>query len=150
MKALKGGEENAATVPLDDDGVPMLTADPSALQDVTEQRQQEECIRHMARHDALTQLPNRVQFLDDMASAEAAIAKAPDLLIVLAADGPARAFDPRAAAEAVADAINKRFLDQAPLIAAAELSRLAPGVTLDEVKAKTGAEFQVAETATAG
>ena len=29
------------------------------------------------------------------------------------------------------------------------LLELAPGVTLDEVKAKTGAEFQVAETATA-
>jgi diguanylate cyclase (GGDEF)-like protein len=42
-------------------------------EDVTEQRQQEERIRHMARHDALTQLPNRVQFLDDMAAAEAAI-----------------------------------------------------------------------------
>ena len=34
--SLKGGEENAAPVPLDEDGVPMLTADPSALQDVTE------------------------------------------------------------------------------------------------------------------
>jgi phospholipid/cholesterol/gamma-HCH transport system substrate-binding protein len=34
--SLKGGEENAAAVPLDEDGVPMLTADPSALQDVTE------------------------------------------------------------------------------------------------------------------
>ena len=42
-------------------------------EDVTEQRQQEERIRHMARHDALTQLPNRVQFLEEMASAEAAI-----------------------------------------------------------------------------
>ena len=34
--SLKGGEENAPAVPLDEDGVPMLTADPSALQDVTE------------------------------------------------------------------------------------------------------------------
>lgn len=34
--SLKGGEENAAPVPLDEDGVPMLTADPAALQDVTE------------------------------------------------------------------------------------------------------------------
>ena len=34
--SLKGGEENALAVPLDEDGVPMLTADPSALQDVTE------------------------------------------------------------------------------------------------------------------
>jgi phospholipid/cholesterol/gamma-HCH transport system substrate-binding protein len=34
--SLKGGEETAPTVPLDEDGVPVLTADPSALQDVTE------------------------------------------------------------------------------------------------------------------
>src|SRR5215470_885051 len=34
--SLKGGEENALPVPLDEDGVPVLTADPNALQDVTE------------------------------------------------------------------------------------------------------------------
>src|SRR5215216_2383051 len=34
--SLKGGEEAAPGVPLDEDGVPVLTADPSALQDVTE------------------------------------------------------------------------------------------------------------------
>src|SRR4051794_10775363 len=34
--SLKGGEEAAAPVPLDEDGVPFLTADPNALQDVTE------------------------------------------------------------------------------------------------------------------
>jgi phospholipid/cholesterol/gamma-HCH transport system substrate-binding protein len=34
--SLKGGEEAAPPVPLDEDGVPMLTADPNALQDVTE------------------------------------------------------------------------------------------------------------------
>src|SRR6476646_8548450 len=34
--SLKGGEETAPGVPLDEDGVPMLTADPSALQDATE------------------------------------------------------------------------------------------------------------------
>src|SRR6195952_4732588 len=34
--ALKGGEEAAPAVPLDEDGVPILTADPNALQDVTE------------------------------------------------------------------------------------------------------------------
>jgi phospholipid/cholesterol/gamma-HCH transport system substrate-binding protein len=34
--ALKGGEETAPAVPLDDDGVPVLTADPNALQDVTD------------------------------------------------------------------------------------------------------------------
>lgn len=34
--ALKGGEVAAPPVPLDEDGVPLLTADPAALQDVTE------------------------------------------------------------------------------------------------------------------
>jgi phospholipid/cholesterol/gamma-HCH transport system substrate-binding protein len=34
--SLKGGEEAAPPVPLDEDGVPTLTADPNALQDVTE------------------------------------------------------------------------------------------------------------------
>src|SRR6201991_1766697 len=34
--SLKGGEETAPVVPLDEDGVPVLTADPKALQDVTE------------------------------------------------------------------------------------------------------------------
>src|SRR5882672_573642 len=34
--SLKGGEEAAPGVPLDEDGVPVLMADPNALQDVTE------------------------------------------------------------------------------------------------------------------
>jgi phospholipid/cholesterol/gamma-HCH transport system substrate-binding protein len=34
--SLKGGDENAPPVPLNDDGIPVLTADPNALQDVTE------------------------------------------------------------------------------------------------------------------
>jgi phospholipid/cholesterol/gamma-HCH transport system substrate-binding protein len=34
--SLKGGEETAPPVPLDEDGVPVLAADPNALQDVTE------------------------------------------------------------------------------------------------------------------
>jgi phospholipid/cholesterol/gamma-HCH transport system substrate-binding protein len=34
--SLKGGEVAAPAVPLDEDGVPILTADPNALQDVTE------------------------------------------------------------------------------------------------------------------
>jgi phospholipid/cholesterol/gamma-HCH transport system substrate-binding protein len=34
--SLKGGEEAAPPVPLGEDGIPMLTADPNALQDVTE------------------------------------------------------------------------------------------------------------------
>lgn len=34
--SLKGGEETAPPVPLGDDGIPVLTADPNRLQDVTE------------------------------------------------------------------------------------------------------------------
>jgi phospholipid/cholesterol/gamma-HCH transport system substrate-binding protein len=34
--SLKGGEEAAPAVPLDEDGIPVLTADPNGLQDVTE------------------------------------------------------------------------------------------------------------------
>jgi phospholipid/cholesterol/gamma-HCH transport system substrate-binding protein len=34
--SLKGGEEAAPPVPLDEDGIPTLTADPNRLQDVTE------------------------------------------------------------------------------------------------------------------
>ena len=45
----------------------------STHEDITEQRQQEARIRHLARHDALTELPNRIQFLDEMADTEAAI-----------------------------------------------------------------------------
>ncbi|SFZ85324.1 diguanylate cyclase (GGDEF) domain-containing protein [Devosia enhydra] len=39
-------------------------------EDITEQRQQEARIRHLARHDALTELPNRIQFLEEMAAIE--------------------------------------------------------------------------------
>jgi phospholipid/cholesterol/gamma-HCH transport system substrate-binding protein len=34
--SLKGGDENAPPVPLGEDGIPVLTADPNGLQDVTE------------------------------------------------------------------------------------------------------------------
>ena len=34
--SLRGGEESAPAVPLDEDGTPVLTADPDAVQDVTE------------------------------------------------------------------------------------------------------------------
>jgi len=54
-------------------------------EDITEQRQQEERIRHLARHDALTQLPNRVQFLEEMAAAEPGLDRG-DRLAVLCID----------------------------------------------------------------
>ncbi|MBE7732676.1 putative bifunctional diguanylate cyclase/phosphodiesterase [Devosia faecipullorum] len=45
----------------------------STHEDITEQRQAEARIRHLARHDALTDLPNRIEFLEQMASTEAAV-----------------------------------------------------------------------------
>ncbi|MEO9227599.1 MAG: EAL domain-containing protein [Devosia sp.] len=45
----------------------------STHEDITEQCQQEARIQHLARHDALTELPNRAQFLDEMAASEALI-----------------------------------------------------------------------------
>ena len=42
----------------------------STHEDITEQRQQEARIQHLARHDALTELPNRAQFLDAMGDLE--------------------------------------------------------------------------------
>jgi diguanylate cyclase (GGDEF)-like protein len=39
-------------------------------EDITEQRQQEARIQHLARHDALTDLPNRILFREEMDKAE--------------------------------------------------------------------------------
>lgn len=47
----------------------------STHEDITEQRQNEARIRHLARHDALTDLPNRIEFLDQMAKAEAGLSR---------------------------------------------------------------------------
>jgi diguanylate cyclase (GGDEF)-like protein len=47
----------------------------STHEDITEQRQQEERIRYLARHDAMTDLPNRAQFLEEMAAMEAALSR---------------------------------------------------------------------------
>jgi diguanylate cyclase (GGDEF)-like protein len=51
-------------------------------EDITEQRQQEERIRHLARHDALTQLPNRVQFLEEMAAAEPGLSRGEHIAVL--------------------------------------------------------------------
>jgi diguanylate cyclase (GGDEF)-like protein len=57
----------------------------STHEDVTEQHQHEEMIRHLARHDALTDLPNRVQFGEEMAKIEARI-KRQEIVAVLCID----------------------------------------------------------------
>ncbi|SFV37574.1 diguanylate cyclase (GGDEF) domain-containing protein [Devosia crocina] len=45
----------------------------STHEDITEQRQNEARIHHLARHDALTDLPNRIEFLEQMAGTEAGL-----------------------------------------------------------------------------
>lgn len=45
----------------------------STHEDITEQRQNEARIQHLARHDALTDLPNRIEFLEQMAKTESAL-----------------------------------------------------------------------------
>jgi len=52
-------------------------------EDITEQRLHEERIRHIARHDALTQLPNRTQFLERMTEAEIGIARGEHLAVLM-------------------------------------------------------------------
>ena len=54
----------------------------STHEDVTEQKQVENRIRHHARHDALTDLPNRMQFREQMAVAEARIADGESLALL--------------------------------------------------------------------
>jgi diguanylate cyclase (GGDEF)-like protein len=57
----------------------------STHEDITEQRQQEARIQHLARHDALTELPNRAHFLDGMADTEALIERG-EMVAVLCID----------------------------------------------------------------
>ena len=57
----------------------------STHEDVTEQRRNEARIRHLARHDALTDLPNRMQFRERMEQAEDLIERG-DVVAVLFID----------------------------------------------------------------
>jgi diguanylate cyclase (GGDEF)-like protein len=55
----------------------------STHEDVTEQHRSEEHIRHLARHDALTDLPNRVLFREEMARIEARISRRETVALLL-------------------------------------------------------------------
>jgi diguanylate cyclase (GGDEF)-like protein/PAS domain S-box-containing protein len=57
-----------------------------ALRDLTEKRIAEERVAHMARHDALTDLPNRTLFAERLDKAIQAAAKAQQSIAVLALD----------------------------------------------------------------
>src|ERR1700688_2822311 len=96
--SLKGGEEAAPAVPLDEDGVPILTADPNALQDVTEAirgtlqninrvvADNQESIRNSLRNlDTFTSsLARNSQRIDDvMAKVDGAMSKADNLMLGL-------------------------------------------------------------------
>src|ERR1700692_721818 len=96
--SLKGGEETAPPVPLDEDGVPMLTADPNALQDATEASHatlqninrvvadNQESIRNSLRNlDTFTSsLARNSQRIDDvMAKVDGAMSKADNLMLGL-------------------------------------------------------------------
>ena len=52
-------------------------------EDVTEQHNHEETIRHLARHDALTDLPNRVLFGEDMAKIESRLGRQENIAVLL-------------------------------------------------------------------
>ncbi|MEQ1769931.1 MAG: EAL domain-containing protein [Devosia sp.] len=54
----------------------------STHEDITEQRQQEARIEHLARHDALTELPNRTQFLEEMALSETMLERGEQLAVL--------------------------------------------------------------------
>ena len=47
----------------------------STHEDITEHKQNERRIRHLARHDALTDLPNRTEFLDQMEKTETSLSR---------------------------------------------------------------------------
>jgi diguanylate cyclase (GGDEF)-like protein len=51
-------------------------------QDVTDQRRNEAHIRHLARHDELTELPNRVAFNERMEEAESAIRRGENMAVL--------------------------------------------------------------------
>lgn len=58
----------------------------AAVRDMTERRRAEERIRHLAHHDGLTGLPNRMLFRDRLEQALAAARRSADVVVVLGLD----------------------------------------------------------------
>jgi diguanylate cyclase (GGDEF)-like protein len=92
FELVDNGKDAVDTVELQDGRVLSILHHPmedggwvSTHQDITEQRNNEARIRHLARHDALTDLPNRLLFRETMDGAEQRI-KRRETLAVLAID----------------------------------------------------------------
>ena len=89
---VESGREDIVTVELRDGRIISVQHHPiaeggwvSTHQDVTEQRRSEARIHHLARHDSLTDLPNRLMFRETMDGAEQRI-KRGEIVAVLAID----------------------------------------------------------------
>ena len=92
LARVNGGERSVDTVELQDGRIISILHHPMAdggwvatHQDVTEQHRIEERIRHLARHDALTDLPNRLMFRETMEAAEERIRRR-EIVAILAVD----------------------------------------------------------------
>jgi diguanylate cyclase (GGDEF)-like protein/PAS domain S-box-containing protein len=113
-------EAYASTV-LDETGAPLYFF--VLVQDVTEQRQREQQIWHLAVHDALTELPNRAWFLERLGQAVARGRREPSRLAVFFVD-----LD---GFKEVNDTLGHESGDQVLFAAAGRMSRaLRPGDTI--------------------
>jgi diguanylate cyclase (GGDEF)-like protein len=92
LAIVRAGKEDTSTVELQNGRTVMIRHQPmadggwvSTQEDITEQRHSEARINHLARHDPLTDLPNRSHFREQMQLAEARIRRG-EAMAVLCVD----------------------------------------------------------------